>query len=96
MWSRGFSAAAPSLEIQPWMFNVPLQVGDICVYPEDIVCVDEGERSIVVIPKEKLQEVMAKLPILKTASDAVLADIENGSPLLDSTRRHPDFYSNSK
>jgi regulator of RNase E activity RraA len=96
MWSRGFSPAAPSLEIIPWMFNIPLYVGDVYLHPEDIVCIDEGERSIVVIPKERLQEVMAKLPILKKASDAVLADIENGSPLLDSTRRHPDFYSNHK
>jgi len=78
------------------MINVPLQVGDLCVNPGDIICTDEAERAIVVIPREKLQQVIAKLPALKKASDAVLVDIENGSTLFDSTGRHPDFYSNHK
>lgn len=96
MWSQGFSAAAPSLETKPWMMDVPLQLGELCVKPGDIICVDEGEMAVVVIPREHLERAFALLPVLKEASDAVLLEIENGTPLMEATNRHPAFYSNHK
>jgi regulator of RNase E activity RraA len=95
-WSRGFSAAAPSLETKPWMVNVPLSLPEVSVEPGDIICVDESEMAIVVIPRKQLKQVFALLPILKRASNAVQADVESGMPLLEATKRHPDFYSNHK
>jgi hypothetical protein len=50
----------------------------------------------VVIPREQLEQVFALLPTLKEASDAVLAEVENGMPLFEATKRHPEFYSNHK
>ena len=94
LWSQGFSAAAPSLETKPWMVDVPLRLPEVSVEPGDIICVDEGEMAIVVIPRKQLKQVFALLPILKRASDAVQADVESGIPLLEATKRHPDFYSN--
>jgi regulator of RNase E activity RraA len=96
MWSQGFSAAAPSLETKPWLLDVPLQLGQVCVKPGDIICADEGDMTIVVIPREQLEQVFALLPTLKEASDAVLAEVENGMPLFEATKRHPEFYSNHK
>lgn len=96
MWSHGFSASAPSLETVPWMIDVPLQLGQVCVNPGDIICADEGEMAIVVIPRDRLRQTFELLPTLKKASDGVLADIEDGLPLFEATKRHPDFYSNYK
>ena len=96
MWSQGFSAAAPSLDTKPWMIDVTLSLGGVCVKPKDIICVDEGEMAIVVIPREQLKEAFALLPVLKEASDAVLFDVENGMPLIEATSRHSNFYSNHK
>ena len=96
MWSQGFSAAAPSLETKPWMMDIPLQLGELCVKPGDIICVDEGEMALVVIPRGHLERVFDLLPVLKEASDAVLLEVENGTPLMEATKRHPDFYSNHK
>lgn len=96
IWSCGFSAAAPSLETIPWMVDVPLQLGKVCVRPGDIICIDEGEMAIVVVPRDQLTHAFALLPKLKKASDGVLVDIQNGLPLFEATKRHPDFYSNHK
>ncbi len=96
MWSQGFSAAAPSLEVKPWMVDVPVQVGQIRVNTGDIICVDESEMAIVVIPREHLKQIIMLLPVLKQASDSVLADVEDGLPLHEATKGNPDFYSNHK
>ncbi|KAK5062913.1 hypothetical protein LTR84_004989 [Exophiala bonariae] len=96
MWSHGFSASAPSLETVPWMVDVPLQIGKVLVNPGDIICADEGEMAIVVIPRHQLQQTFELLPKLKRASEGVSAEIENGFPLREATKRHPDFYSNYK
>ena len=96
VWSRGFSAAAPSLETIPWMVDVPLQLGKVTVKPGDIICADDGEMAIVVVPKDHLTQALELLPKLKKASDGVLLEIENGVPLFEATKRHPDFYSNHR
>jgi regulator of RNase E activity RraA len=96
VWSKGFSAAGPSLDAKPWAVDVPLQVGDVCVRPRDILCADEGDRAITVIPRELLQSVFAMLPVLKAASNGVLEDVTNGMSLPEAVSRHPDFYSNYK
>lgn len=42
---------------------------------------DEGEKVAAVVPKDKLHEIIALLPKLKSADDAVLADVVNGGDL---------------
>ncbi|RFU25915.1 hypothetical protein B7463_g10424, partial [Scytalidium lignicola] len=96
IWSKGFSSAGPSLEAKPWAVDVPLQIGDISVKPGDILCADEGDIAITVVPGELLEQVFALLPVLKKASDGVIEDIKNGISLPEAVSRHPDFYSNYK
>lgn len=93
-WSNGFSAAAPSLNVVPWAVDVPLHFGSISVRPGDVLCADEGDRAVVVIPRDLLHKVLELLPTLKEASDDVLEDVRNGLPLPDAVKRHPNFYSN--
>ncbi|KAK6382285.1 hypothetical protein LTS17_004172 [Exophiala oligosperma] len=95
-WSTGVSAAPPSLEAKPWAYDISLKVGDVTVNPGDILCADEEDGAVVVIPKAQLQAVYKLLPVLKRASDGVLADVQKGFSLPEAVQRHPDFYSNYK
>ncbi|KAJ0418325.1 ribonuclease E inhibitor RraA/Dimethylmenaquinone methyltransferase [Aspergillus carlsbadensis] len=94
LWSRGFSAASPTLEVLPWAVNVPLQFEQVTVRPGDILCADEGDCALVVIPRAALHKVLELLPTLKEASDNVMMDVMRGMSLSEAVKRHPRFYSN--
>ena len=96
IWSKGVSAAGPSLEARPWAVDVPVQVDKTWVRPGDILCADEEDQAIVVIPQERLRAVIELLPMLKLASDGVMKDVQNGLSLPEAVQRHPEFYSNYK
>jgi regulator of RNase E activity RraA len=98
LWARGVSAAAPSLEAKPWAVDVPLDLGGtgLWIKPGDILYADQEEGVAVVIPRDRLTEVLELLPILKEASDGVTEDVRNGLSLPEAVKRHPTFYSNYK
>lgn len=96
IWFKGVSAAGPSLEAKPWAVNVPLQVGGVWVSPGDILCADQEDKVVVVIPRDRLDEVYEMLSMLKRASDGVMTDVKNGLSLPEAVQRHPNFYSNYK
>lgn len=96
LWSRGVSAAGPSLEAKPWAVDIPLEVGGTWIRPGDILCADPEDGVMVVIPRERLRDVMELLPVLKEASDRVIEDVRNGLGLPDAVKRSPNFYSNYK
>lgn len=94
VWSRALSSVGTSLEAKPWAVNVPLTIGGVEVKPGDILCADEGEQVMTVIPREKLKDVMALLPNFKAADDAILRDVQQGDDLAKSFKAHPDHYTN--
>jgi regulator of RNase E activity RraA len=95
-WAGGISAAPPSQEAVPWAVNVPLTIGKVVVREGDVMVLDEPERSVIVIPQEKLKEVADLMPILKEASDRVIELVKAGSTLVDAIAKNPNFYSNYK
>lgn len=94
IWSKALSSVGTSLEAKPWAVDVPLQIGGVEVKPGDVLCADEGERVLCVIPRERLEDVVAVLPKLKEADDAVLEDARKGVDLKTSFVRHREHYSN--
>lgn len=96
VWAKGVSAAGPSLEAKPWAVDIPLQIGDVWIRPGDILCADEEDTAIVVIPQSRLGDVVELLPVLKEASQRVLKDVSNGLSLVQAVQRSPNFYSNYK
>ncbi|KAK5119785.1 hypothetical protein LTR85_007361 [Meristemomyces frigidus] len=88
VWSRQTSTVGTGLEAKAWAADVPLKVGDLDVKPGDILCADEGERGCVVIPREKLEELMAMLPGLKEADDRCVADVQAGVDVTEAFKRH--------
>ena len=94
VWSKRLSTVGTSLEAKPWAVDVPIQVGGVVVRPEDYAVLDEAEKGIVVIPKEKLEEVAALLPELIKADDAVLRDVQAGIGMKEAFQKHRGHYAN--
>lgn len=93
MWAKGVSAASPTLEIIPWAVDTTLGFGTLEVNPGDILCADEGDQAVVVIPQGRLDRVLELLKAQKAASEGVIQKVKNGARLPDAVRQHPDFYS---
>ncbi|KAK5108044.1 hypothetical protein LTR62_008818 [Meristemomyces frigidus] len=94
VWSKALSSVGTGMEAKPWAVDVPLTIGGLTVKPGDIVCADEGEGVVCVIPRDKLQQVVELLPVLKRADDGVLADVRKGVDFATALRNHPEHYSN--
>jgi regulator of RNase E activity RraA len=96
VWSKSLSTVGTSLEAKPWAVDIPVQVGGVTVRPGDLAVLDEAEKGIVVIPREKLAEVAELLPGLKEADDAVLRDVRDGVDLKEAFQRHRGHYVHLK
>jgi regulator of RNase E activity RraA len=96
VWSKSLSTVGTSLEAKTWAVDIPVQVGGVTVRPGDFAVLDEAEKGIVVIPKEKLAEVAELLPGLKEADDAVLRDVRDGVDLKEAFQRHRGHYVHQK
>ncbi|KAK4554228.1 hypothetical protein LTR86_008756 [Recurvomyces mirabilis] len=94
IWSKALSSVGTSMEAKPWAVDVPITIGGVQVSPGDVLCADEGEGVICVIPNDRLQEVADLLPKLKKADDGVLADVQKGEDFLTALKNYPDHYSN--
>ncbi|KAK1071609.1 hypothetical protein LTR74_003239 [Friedmanniomyces endolithicus] len=94
VYSRGLSAVGTSMEAKPWAVDVPLTIGGVRVEPGDVLCADEGEGVVCVIPRGMLEEVVALLPGLKEADEGVLGDVRGGVDFGTAVARHPKFYAN--
>ncbi|KAK0274663.1 hypothetical protein LTR35_011445 [Friedmanniomyces endolithicus] len=94
VYSRGLSAVGTSLEAKPWAVDVPLTIGGVRVEAGDVLCADEGEGVVCVIPRGRLGEVVALLLGLKEADEGVLRDVQNGVDFGTAVARHPRFYAN--
>lgn len=93
VWSKGVSTVGTTPEAKPWAVDVSVKVGGVEVRPGDFAVLDEAERGIVVIPKERLTEVAELLPGLKEADDAVLRDVKAGVGLKEAFQRHREHYT---
>jgi len=92
VWSKGVSTVGTTPEGKPWAVDIPLRVRGVDVRPGDFAVLDEAERGIVVIPREKLVEVAELLPGLKEADEAVLRDVKAGVGLKEAFQRHRGHY----
>lgn len=78
VFSQGTSTVGTGLQSKPWLSNTPLTIGNLTLQAGDIMCADEKERGCVVIPKEKLGDLLKILPGLKDADDAVVEAVQGG------------------
>ena len=92
-WTKSLTTSGTSTEAKPWAVDIPLQIGKMTVKPGDIICLDEGELVVNVIPREKLDDVLALLPLQKEADDGLLKDVQNGMDFKTAVARHPEHYT---
>ncbi|KAK3114669.1 hypothetical protein LTR53_006798 [Teratosphaeriaceae sp. CCFEE 6253] len=94
VWSKALSSVGTSMEAKPWAVDVPLTIGGLQVRPGDVLCADEGEGVMCVIPRARMEEVVALLPTLKEADDGLLEDVQNGVDFATAVKNHPKHYTN--
>lgn len=81
VYSRGSVVATARGRIMEEATNVMIQFAGIQVRPGDIIF---GDRSgVVVIPQEKLEEVVAKAEELFEKEEAMIAEIRSGKSMLE-------------
>ncbi|GAB7350473.1 hypothetical protein MBLNU459_g1070t1 [Dothideomycetes sp. NU459] len=88
IWNKATSTVGTGMEAKAWAFDVPLTIGHVTARPGDILFVDSEERGAVVIPQDKLDEVLKMLPGLKAADDAVVADVQMGMNVQEAFKKH--------
>lgn len=84
------------MEAKAWSVDVPVEIGDgdhrVVVRPGDFAVLDEAERGLVVIPREKLGDLAEVLPGLKEADEGVLADVRAGVGVKEAFARREGHY----
>ncbi|OQV09489.1 hypothetical protein CLAIMM_13606 [Cladophialophora immunda] len=93
-WSKALSSPGTSLQGKPWAVDVPIKIGDVVVEAGDVLVADEAEMVCCVIPRARLNEVVALLPVHKEADDGLLEDVKGGMGFKEAIKRWPKHYSN--
>ncbi|KAJ0369988.1 hypothetical protein COL154_001794 [Colletotrichum chrysophilum] len=87
IWSRGMSTVGAGAESSPWAVQVPIAVDGTVVNPGDLVFADPV-NGVVVIPKDKTDQVLELLPKLTAADDKVKEDVLKGTSVFDAFKAH--------
>ncbi|GAB0137095.1 menaquinone methyltransferase [Epichloe bromicola] len=71
----------------PWALQVPLDINGVNVSPGDIAFQDPA-NGVVVIPRDKVDQVLEMLPRLTSADDKVKEDVLKGMSVHDAFQLH--------
>lgn len=71
----------------PRAIQVPLTVDDTVIHPGDVVFADPI-NGVVVIPRDKVDQVLDLLPKLTTADDKVKAAVSGGMSVQEAFKLH--------
>nr|AFP27257.1 menaquinone methyltransferase [Epichloe gansuensis] len=71
----------------PWALQVPLDINGVNVSPGDIAFHDPA-NGVVVIPQDKVDQVLGMLPRLTSADDKVKEDVLKGMSVYDAFQLH--------
>jgi 4-hydroxy-4-methyl-2-oxoglutarate aldolase len=86
IFSRGTYMRTGKDRVMADAYNTKVSLGEVAVVPEDIVCGD-GD-GIVVIPRERLDEVVSAAREIEDAEDAIRGSIRQGMSLLDARTQY--------
>ncbi|KAJ9666587.1 hypothetical protein H2201_003246 [Coniosporium apollinis] len=88
VWSRGTSTIGAGAEAKAHAVSVPVTVLGVKVHPGDLVMIDQDEKAVVAIPRDRVAEVLEMLPGLVKADEKVLADVEAGGSVKEAFKKH--------
>lgn len=75
------------LEAKPHAVQVPLDIDGTIVKPGDWVFSDYV-NGVVVIPQDKVEDLLTLLPVLAEADNRVKEDVERGVSVAEAFKRH--------
>ncbi|KAM0276362.1 hypothetical protein ACHAQH_006809 [Verticillium albo-atrum] len=87
IWARGLSTVGAAVASSPWAVQVPLDIDGTIVRPGDLVFSDPV-NGVVVIPQDKVSQVLGLLPQLTAADDKVKEDVLKGVSVYDAFKAH--------
>ncbi|KYK55032.1 menaquinone methyltransferase [Drechmeria coniospora] len=83
----GTSTVGAGAATVPWALQVPLDINGVMVRPGD-VALHDPVNGVVVIPRDKIPQVLELLPKLTTADDKVKEDVLKGVSVHEAFKRH--------
>src|SRR5919202_5840850 len=86
VWARGVVPMTARGRIVEDAFNEPVQFGGVAVHPGDWLIADGS--GVVVIPQDRVEEVIGVAEELAAAEQQMLASIKEGAGLLEVDKRH--------
>ncbi|KIE03681.1 Demethylmenaquinone methyltransferase, partial [Metarhizium majus ARSEF 297] len=85
--AHGLSTVGSGGGSVPWAMQVPLDINGVTVSPGDIAFQDPV-NGVVIIPKDKVDQVLEMLPKLIAADDKVKQDVLKGMSVYDAFKLH--------
>lgn len=85
--AHGLSTVGSGGYSVPWAVQVPLEINGVTVSPGDIAMHDPV-NGVVIIPKDKVDQVLKMLPKLIAADDKVKEDVLKGMSVYDAFKLH--------
>ncbi|KAM3543409.1 hypothetical protein ARSEF1564_003650 [Beauveria bassiana] len=87
IWALGTSTVGSGGSSTPWAREVPLTINGVRVAPGDLA-VHDPVNGVVVIPQDKVTQVLELLPKLTSADDKAKADVALGVSVKEAFQRH--------
>ena len=87
IWAKATSIVGAGAETKPHAVQVPLDIDGTIVTPGDLVFGDVT-NGVIVIPQDKVAEVMSLLPGLVEADDRVKEDVTKGMTVQEAFKKH--------
>ena len=86
LWSKGHFMVTGKDRVGLAGFNVPVSIGGVRVNPDDLIIGDDS--GVVVVPKEKIKEVLEISEEIEDAESKIVKSIENGLSLRESRKKY--------
>ena len=87
IWAYGVSTVGVGGGSTPWAVQVPLDIDGIAVTPGDIAFMDPT-NGVVIIPQDKVTQVLELLPKLIAADEKVKNDVLKGETVYAAFKLH--------
>lgn len=87
IWAKATSITGTGAEAKPHALQVPLDLDGTIVKPGDLVFSDPT-NGVIVIPQEKVADVLELLPQLIEADDRVKEDVLKGMSVHEAFKKH--------
>lgn len=87
MWAAGVSTVGTGAETKQHALNVPVKINGVWVNAGDIMFCDPM-NGVVVIPRDRLEEVIELIPKIVAADDKVKEDVANGTLVQEAFKKH--------